>query len=138
MYTDKRNEIGGLADRMMTGLGKLSEASESVAQLSRELAVKEKELAVASDEADQVHETCCIRRNGLFGLSDSFLQVLAEVSVKAQESEKVKSQVQKVKDKAQAIVDNIAVWLRVAADMDVIYSLTTTLSIYFSCRLTKG
>ena len=50
IYTEKYEEIGLLAKRMNTGLAKLVEASESVAQLSKELAVKEKELEVASKE----------------------------------------------------------------------------------------
>jgi dynein heavy chain len=86
VYADKKTEIGDLANRMTTGLDKLIEASASVAELSIELAVKEKDLAVANQKAEAV---------------------LKEVTTKAQAAEKVKSQVQKVKDKAQAIVDAI-------------------------------
>ena len=70
------------------GLKKLVEATESVNELSKELVVKEKELAIASKKTDQV---------------------LAEVTVSAQAAEKVKAEVQKVKDKAQKIVDEISV-----------------------------
>ncbi|KAB0406517.1 hypothetical protein E2I00_002289, partial [Balaenoptera physalus] len=86
IYAEKVKYINEQAERMNIGLDKLMEASESVAKLSQDLAVKEKELAVASVKADEV---------------------LAEVTVSAQASAKVKNEVQEVKDKAQKIVDEI-------------------------------
>ena len=70
------------------GLKKLIEATAAVHELSEELVLKEKELDVASKKADVV---------------------LMEVTSSAQAAEIIKLQVQKVKDKAQKIVDEISV-----------------------------
>ena len=111
VYTDKKSQIGELADHMNTGLDKLVEASASVAQLSKDLVVKEKELAVASEKAGKV---------------------LAEVTVKAQAAEKVKAAVQKVKDKAQALVDDINVRRDRRAPYKRLYLIHQMLLSYFS------
>ena len=49
------DEISILSSRMKTGLQKLIEATKSVDELSKELVIKEKDLAVASKEAEQVY-----------------------------------------------------------------------------------
>ncbi|XP_038654873.1 dynein heavy chain 8, axonemal-like isoform X2 [Scyliorhinus canicula] len=86
VYTEKHANIDDLAEHMQMGLSKLLEATESVAILAQELAHKEKELAVASRNADKV---------------------LGEVTVSAQAAEVVKNEVMIVKDKSQKIVDEI-------------------------------
>ena len=84
IYNERRKHLGELSDRMNSGLEKLLEAGESVSQLAKDLAVKEVELEKASKEAEIV------------------------LAVKAQAAEKVKAEVQKVKDKAQAVADVIS------------------------------
>ena len=54
IYKGKKTEIGELASRMKTGLDKLIEATTSVAELAKELVVKEQDLKVASVKADLV------------------------------------------------------------------------------------
>lgn len=56
IYRENHSLLAELAQRMNTGLDKLKEAGESVTQLSKELVVKEKDLAVASAKADKVPE----------------------------------------------------------------------------------
>uniref|UniRef100_A0A3Q1JKI8 AAA+ ATPase domain-containing protein n=1 Tax=Anabas testudineus TaxID=64144 RepID=A0A3Q1JKI8_ANATE len=86
LYSEKYTYINTLAERMNVGLAKLMEASTSVAQLSKDLEVKEKELAIASVKADKV---------------------VAEVTISAEAATIVKNEVQIVKDKAQNIVEGI-------------------------------
>ncbi|KAJ3166591.1 Dynein heavy chain 5, axonemal [Geranomyces variabilis] len=86
LYLSKRTEVGGLAERMNLGLAKLLEASKSVAQLQEELVVKEKDLLVASKEADAV---------------------LIEVTSSTVAAEKVKDAVLKVKTKSEGIANAI-------------------------------
>ena len=86
IYKQRYELLGDLESRMNVGLEKLLEAGESVEQLKRELVVKEKELEIASAEADVV---------------------LAEVTVSSEAAQKVKAEVLKVKEKAQKLVDEI-------------------------------
>ncbi|CAL8275103.1 unnamed protein product [Lota lota] len=86
LYTERHSYINNLAERMNIGLDKLMEASESVAELSKVLVVKEKELALASIKADKV---------------------LKEVTVSAEAASIVKNAVQVVKDRALKIVEGI-------------------------------
>lgn len=87
IYNEQKGYLDKQANRMDTGLDKLLEASKSVGQLSKDLVVKEKELDIASKEAEKV---------------------LEEVTVKAGAAEKVKAEVQKVKDRAQGVADVIS------------------------------
>ena len=73
---------------MNSGLEKLHEASKSVEILKEELAIMEKDLQVANLKAEKV---------------------LIEVTQRAKESEIMKDQVQKSKDKAEKIVEEIEI-----------------------------
>ncbi|XP_061653536.1 dynein axonemal heavy chain 8-like isoform X1 [Phyllopteryx taeniolatus] len=86
LYHQNHEHINTLAERMNVGLNKLMEASVSVAKLSKELEVSEKELVVASAKADKV---------------------LAEVMIRTEAATIIKNEVQIVSDKAQMIVNEI-------------------------------
>jgi dynein heavy chain len=64
IYSEKKKEVGTLAERMNTGLKKLLEATESVNQLSKELLVKEKDLAIANVKAEEVLKSVTIQQQG--------------------------------------------------------------------------
>ncbi|CAG5099433.1 Similar to DNAH5: Dynein heavy chain 5 [Cotesia congregata] len=87
IYRAKQHELGEGARRMDTGLAKLEEASISVELLKKDLAVMEQELVTASEKAETV---------------------LLEVTERAMQAETFKNQVQKVKEKAEALVACIA------------------------------
>ena len=86
IYSHKLNEIESIARRMNDGLMRLVEAEKTVTMMKEELAIKEKELDVANKKADEV---------------------LKEVTIKKGATEVVKQQVQKVKDTAQILVNEI-------------------------------
>jgi dynein heavy chain len=86
IYSQKLNEIESMAKRMNDGLTRLVEAEKAVIVMKEELTIKEKELDIANKKADEV---------------------LKEVAVKKGAAEIVKQQVQKVKDTAQTLVDEI-------------------------------
>ena len=88
VYAKKEEEIGEMSTRMNQGLEKLHEASKAVELLKEELAAMEKELLIANQKAEKV---------------------LVEVTQKAKESEVIKDQVKKNKDRAEAIVQEIEV-----------------------------
>ncbi|CAF5037635.1 unnamed protein product, partial [Rotaria magnacalcarata] len=86
IYTQKLNDIESMAKRMNDGLTRLAEAEKAVILMKEELTIKEKELDVANQKADQV---------------------LQQVTIKKGAAEVVRQQVKKVKDTAQTLVDEI-------------------------------
>ncbi|XP_050311595.1 dynein axonemal heavy chain 8 [Anthonomus grandis grandis] len=88
LYRKKVDDIDVLAMRMKTGLSKLVEAQASVDVLRAELAVKEKEMTVATEAAEKV---------------------LAEVMAASQVANKIKEEATVVKERAENLVSLISV-----------------------------
>ncbi|CAG9816206.1 unnamed protein product [Phaedon cochleariae] len=88
LYKKKLDEIGVLAQRMKTGLKKLVEAQVSVDELRKELAVKEKEMTVATEKAEVV---------------------LNEVMAASEVANKIKEEALVVKERAENLVALISV-----------------------------
>ena len=86
IYSQKLNEIESMAKRMNDGLTRLGDAEKVVMVMKEELTIKEKELDIANKKDDGV---------------------LKELYVKKRAAEIVRQQVQKVKDTAQILVDEI-------------------------------
>uniref|UniRef100_UPI00358ECCF5 dynein axonemal heavy chain 8 n=1 Tax=Myxine glutinosa TaxID=7769 RepID=UPI00358ECCF5 len=87
VYKEKYSQINDQADRMIVGLNKILEASESISQLANDLAEKKEGIAVASVKTDKV---------------------LEEVKVSALAAEKVKDFVSVKKEKSEGLVDAVA------------------------------
>ncbi len=87
LYTRKRTEIGVLADRLNVGLNKLIGAGDDVAAMKVELEQKDKDLEVAQKQA---------------------AEMLKEITASTAVAEKVKAEVQAVKDEMQGTADVIA------------------------------
>ena len=88
VYAAKQEEIGDMANRMNTGLEKLSEASKTVETLKEELAQMEKGLETANCRAEKV---------------------LSDVTQKSKESEVIKDKIKVDKVSAEDIVSDIEV-----------------------------
>ncbi|CAD5118803.1 DgyrCDS7483 [Dimorphilus gyrociliatus] len=87
-YTKKMSDVNDTQKRILTGLEKLAEASQSVDMLNKELAEKEIYLRKATEMADDV---------------------LTRVTINKKEAEIAKTEVMKLKIKAASIVDEISI-----------------------------
>ena len=87
IYAKKHTEIRQMADRVKTGLSKLMQAAEDIAVMKVELQKKEVNLAAAQKE---------------------LAKMIIVITEQTAEAEKVKTEVQAVKDKCQLQADTIA------------------------------